>query len=216
MRWIHKAVQVAVFIGFSSANAGSYDDFFQAIVRDDPTTLRALVGRGFDPNSVDEYGHTGLTRALMAESFDAALTLARLPATDVRRRNRAGETGLMVAALKGQAAICQVLLDRGAPLDSEGWSPLHYAAAGNSLSVLKLLLTRGAAVDARAPNGRTPLMMAVLHASEEVAEALLAAGADPRARDRADLGPADLARQAGRDSYALRLDTAAARPPKPR
>jgi ankyrin repeat protein len=208
MRMIRKALQTIVITSIYSAHAGSYDDFFRAVVRDDSRTLQALVGRGFDPNSVDEEGQTGLTRALMVDSFEAALLLARLPTTDVRRRNRAGETGLMVAALKGQVDICRALLERGAPVDSEGWTALHYAASGNSLSALKLLLTRGAAVDARAPNGRTPLMMAVLHASEEVADALLAAGADPAARDRAEYRPADLARLAGRDSYAQRLEAA--------
>lgn len=217
---MRKPRQVALIIAVISmtpfAQAGSYDDFFRAIVRDDPPALTALIVRGFDPNSVDENGQPGLARALMADSFRAALVLAQLPHTNVALRNRAGETGLMLAALKDQAAICRVLLDRGAPADSEGWTPLHYAAAGNSLDALKLLLGRGARVDARAPNGRTPLMMAALHASEAVGEALLAAGADPAARDRADLGPADLARQAGRDSYAVRLEAVAARGRKSR
>jgi len=211
IRCLRTWIQIVVLAAFFPAYAGSYDDFFRAIVRDDPNAVLALVARGFDPNSVDEYGQSGLGRALMVDSFQAALALARLPATDVRWRNRSGESTLMLAALKGQEAICRVLLERGAAADSEGWTPLHYAASGNSLAVARLLLARGARVDAPAPNGRTPLMLAAQHGSEELVDALLAAGADPSARDRREVTAADMATAAGREPLAARLEGLAAR-----
>ena len=216
LRYLRYSFQLIVIACVFSAHAGSYDDFFRAVVRDDPAVIQALVARGFDPNSVDEYGHSGLGRALMVDSFEAALALARLPATDVRWRNRSGETSLMLAALKDQEAICRVLLERGAPADSEGWTPLHYAVSGNSLAVVKLLLARGVRVDAPAPNGRTPLMLAAQHASEEVIQWLLRSGADPAARDQRDWTAADLAEAAGRDSLAARLRNQVARRGAPR
>lgn len=210
MRRFRFIVYLFVFIGVSVSQADSYSEFFRAIVRDDPSTLRSLLDRGFDPNSVDEKGQPAIARALMADSFAAALTLAQAPAFNVKQRNKAGETGLMLAALKGQPQICRVLLERGAPADYDGWTPLHYAASGNSLTVVRLLLERGVRVDPRAPNGRTPLMMAASFAGEEVVAALLAAGADPAARDRNEIGPADLARQSGREWLARRIESAAA------
>jgi ankyrin repeat protein len=117
----------------------------------------------------------------------------------------------MVAALKGEPEVALALIERGAVVNPPGWTPLHYAAAGNSLPALQLLLKHGATVDARAPNSRTPLMLAVLHASEEVIDALLEAGADPQAQERNELTAADLAQRAGRERLALRLAALPAR-----
>lgn len=186
-------IYLYITIGFSSAIAGSYDDFFQALIGNDVRAVEALAARGFDPNTRDEKGQPGIIRALHAESSAAALALAKLPAIDLEARNPAGETALMIAALKGDLAVCETLLARGAAVNHEGWTPLHYAASGNSLPALQLLLARGARVDARAPNGRTPLMMAVLYAGEPMVDALLAAGADRSLRDRQELTAADMA-----------------------
>ncbi|HSV69259.1 MAG TPA: ankyrin repeat domain-containing protein [Methylibium sp.] len=207
---------VIVFGVFSQAHADSVD-FFRAVIRDDPVAVRSQIEAGADPNQVDPNGQTALGRALFGEAYGVALELARHPKLDIGRRNQAGETGLMLAALKGREDICRVLLERGAPPDSSsGWTPLHYAAAGNSLPVVKLLLGRGVRVDPRAPNGRTPLMMAAAFAGEEVVDALLAAGADPAAQEPQGHRAADFARGGGRDPLADRLDAAAARRTKDR
>lgn len=200
-----KLVYTIVLIGFSCAFAGSYDDFFRAVVSNDTRRIERLVERGFDPNARDPNGHPALIRALRADSSHSALTLARLPGLDLEAMNRAGETALMMAALKGDLAVCEVLIKRGAAIDRDGWTPLHYAASGNSLPALQMLLANGARVDARAPNGRTPLMLAASYAGEPVIDALLAAGADPTARDASGVGAAQLAEGSGRDWLARKL-----------
>lgn len=206
-------VYLAAALCFSSAAAGSYDDFFRAVHGNDPATIEALVARGFDPNAPDDKGQPAVMRALDAEAGDAALALARLPGTDVNVQNPAGETPLMKAAMKGDLAVCRALIERGAQVNRRGWTPLHYAAAGNSLPALQLLLAEGARVDARAPNGRTALMMAVQYADERLVEALLAAGAKLGARENNGATAVDLARVAGRDRLAERLaERAAAQP----
>jgi hypothetical protein len=201
---------LVLLLWFSSALAGSYEDFFRAVHGNDPRTVEALVARGFDPNSPDPQGQPALMRALEADATDVAMTLARLPGLDVEARNRVGETPLMMAAMKGNVALCRVLIERGARVDRPGWTPLHYAAAGGSLEALRLLLAEGAAVDALAPNGRTPLMMAAQYADESLVETLLAAGADLRAREKNGATAADLAEAAGRDWLARRLAVDAA------
>lgn len=196
--------------------AGSYDDFFRAVVRDDPDAIRAWVAQGFDPNARDPNGQPAVMRALLAESFSAALGLAQSPGFDPNARNAQGETPLMMAALKNQPGLCRLLIERGAAVDhASGWTPLHYAVSGNSLDVTRMLLAAGARLDARAPNRRTPLMLAALHASEEVIGTLLATGADPNLRDQNGATAADLARAQGRDKLADALERRQLRTPPP-
>jgi uncharacterized protein len=195
---------------------GSYDDFFRAVVRDDPGEIREWVAKGFDPNARDPNGHPAFIRALLAESYGAALGLAQSPGFDPNARNARGETPLMMAALKNQPELCRVLIDRGAAVDhAAGWTPLHYAASGDSLDVTRMLLAQGARIDARAPNRRTPLMLAALHASEEVIGTLLATGADLSIQDQNGATAADLARAQGRERLAQALEERARRAPTP-
>ena len=59
--------------------AGSYEDFFVAIQRDDAATITTLLQRGFDPNTRDPRGQVGLMLALKADTLKAfdALMQAR-------------------------------------------------------------------------------------------------------------------------------------------
>jgi ankyrin repeat protein len=60
---------------------------------------------------------------------------------------------------------------------------LTLAAARNQVCVLRLLLERGAPIDATNDDGRTALQCAVIHGHEDVVAHLLDAGADPTKRD---------------------------------
>lgn len=214
---MRKIVYLIVMIGFSiQSHAGSYDSFFRAVVRNDPGEIREWVDKGFDPNARDPNGQPAIIRALLAESYDVALALAQSPGFDPNARNATGETPLMMGALKDQAALCRVLIDRGAAVDhASGWTPLHYAASGNSLAVTRMLLKEGARIDPRAPNRRTPLMLAAQHASEEVVGTLLATGADPAIQDQNGATAAELARGQGRDKLAIALEQRIRKAPTP-
>ncbi|MED5622007.1 ankyrin repeat domain-containing protein [Ideonella sp. BN130291] len=206
LKWfLRNVVYLLVTASFSFANAGSYEDFFQAIQRNDGRAVQGLLQRGMDPNTRDEKGQVGLYLALRGNAFDAADALLRHPETDVNASNTAGETPLMMAALRGRADWESRLLDRGATLHREGWSPVLYAASGPEPKALALLLDKGAPVDARAPNGTTPLMMAARYGSEASVQLLLARGADPKLRNDQSLTAADFARLAGREALAQRL-----------
>ena len=195
----------AVLLCVSVAKAGSYDDFFSAVQSDDPAPLQALLARGFDPNTVDPQGRSGFAVALRANSGKAAQVLVAHPAFDVNGMNTAGESPLMLAAIKGDLGLTRRLLERGARLDVPGWTPLHYAASGPSSELVALLLDRGAAIDAASPNGSTPLMLAARYGSIASAELLVARGADARRRNQRDLSAADFAAEAGRDALAQAL-----------
>lgn len=197
--WLKFALQGLVALGFSSAFAGSYDDLFVAVIRDDASGLRQLLRQGVDPNSRDSTGLPALSVAIKRESPRAFEVLLAHPAIDVDATNAAGETALMLAAIAGDFEASQQLVAKGAKVQFPGWSPIHYAASGPNTRLVQWLLERGAQIDAESPNGTTPLMLAAQHAPEATVELLLKRGADPRKRNRRGLQASDFAEMGGRD-----------------
>ena len=201
-----KALYLLVLILFSNgvplALAGSFDDFFTAIRQDDDAGIRVLLARGFDPNTVDATGSAGLLLALQTSAMKAAAVLVAWPGTNVEVRNAADESPLMLAALKGELTLCQVLIKKGADVNKPGWAPLHYAATNAHLDVVNLLLEEFAYIDAASPNGTTPLMMAAQYGTESAVKLLLEAGADPMLKNDQGLSAMDFAIRASRNESA--------------
>lgn len=200
------ALPLLLCLAATGAWAGAYEDFFRAVGADDARTVSALLGRGFDPNSLDEHGQVGLYLALREGSARVAEALLQHPDLRVDIANVAGETPLMMAALRGRPDWCQKLLARGSQVNREGWTPLHYAATGPEPKTVTLMLDSGARIDAPSPNRTTALMMAARYGPEPSVELLIARGADPRLRNDKSLNAADFARLGGRESLAERLD----------
>jgi uncharacterized protein len=194
---------------FFPASAGSYDDFFTALKRDDAATVQALLQRGFDPNTPNPEGLDGLYLALKDGSLRAAGALVGWPKTDVDRHTPKDETPLMMASLRGHAGIARQLVARGADVNKTGWTPLHYAATGGHVEIIQLLLDHDAYIDAESPNGTTPLMMAAMYGAPGAVKLLLDAGADPTPKNQVGLTAADFAARSGRGDMAQVLRAAA-------
>lgn len=194
-----KLVYLSATMACFGANAGSYEDFFIAVTRNDGRTITSLVERGFDPNTRGPQGQVGLVAALHGENFAAAEALFARPDIRLDLLNPAGESALMMAALRGEYDWCLRLIARGAPVNKPGWSPLHYAATGPNAKVVGLLLERGAVVDAESPDRTTPLMMAARYGKEDSVKLLLARGADPTRINERNMTAADFARGSGRE-----------------
>jgi uncharacterized protein len=195
----------------SSVRAGAYEDFFHAVGVDDARSVERLLAQGFDVNAVDPKGQPALNLALRDGSSKVAEALWRSPQLDVDRLNAHGENALMMAALRGRVDWMRRLLERGARPHQPGWSPIHYAATGPEPAAVALLLDRGAPIDARSPNGTTPLMMAARYGAEASVDLLLSRGADARRRNDLDLDAVQFALQGGRDFLVERLQRAAQR-----
>src|SRR5688500_2684400 len=73
-------------------------------------------------------------------------------------------TALNAAVALGNLEITVLLIDHGAALEAtwgaSGMRPLHTAASYKQRALVSLLLTRGAKVNARDGQGRTPLLIA--------------------------------------------------------
>ena len=201
-KYLKIVLYLIVLIGFSIVKAGSYEDFFTAIKRDNPDSLAALLNRGFDPNTPSPEGLDGLYLALRDSSLKAAQVLIEWPRTRVETRTPKDESPLMLAALKGHTDLVKKLIERDADVNKTGWTPLHYAATNGHLAVIELLLENHAYIDAESPNGTTPLMMAAHYGSPAAVKLLLEAGADPRLKNQLGLTAIDFAQRANRSDAA--------------
>ncbi len=211
IKYFRYSLYIAVNICVCAAYAGSYEDFFQAVNRDDGEAVKALVQRGFDVNSRNPEGQTALHLALRDQAPRVALALWAVAALDVNALNASGESPLMMAGLRGSMEWAGRLIERGAKVHQDGWSPLHYAATGPDPKVVAMLLDRGAPIDARSPNNTTPLMMAAGYGAEASVDLLLARGANKRLFNDRGLDAAAFAKSGGR---AFLVDRLAAAPPR--
>jgi ankyrin repeat protein len=161
-------------------------------------------------------GNEERVAAMLAE--DRSLAGARAPG---------GETPLIAALYHGHAAIVDLLIEAGAPLDVfaaaalgrqadldarlaedpaalsrmsyDGWTPLHLAAFFGHAALVGHLLARGAGVNTRSTNSmrNTPLHAAVAGGRVEAALALIDAGADVNAPDGGHHTPFHIAAEGG-------------------
>ena len=195
-------VYLVATICFSSSYAGSYEDFFTAIKRDNASAVVNLLTRGFDANTLDPQGFHGLFLAVQEPSPKVADVLIRWPKTSVESRTAKDESPLMMAAIKGHLDLARKLIERGADVNKSGWAPLHYAASSGHLEMMNLLLEKHAYIDAESPNGTTPLMMAAHYGTAAAVKLLLEAGADATLRNQLGMTAIDFANKASRTDSA--------------
>lgn len=155
-------------------------------------------GCGREPGAGDALpGLTPLLIAARNRQEDCALELLDWGADPALADPASGDTPLHYAASFGMEQLARRLMLANAPLDAlahwrsfddelgnyEGCTPLHMAALGNQLDLVWLLIKAGAARDAAVADQRTPLFYAAARGHVGALEVLLAAGADPNARE---------------------------------
>ena len=186
-------------------------DWWSAIHRNDVSAVQSMLLRHTDPNAFNTLGNPALTQAAREQSwgvFDALLTA---PDVRVDAPNAQDETALMYLAILGQTGRAQALIAAGAQVNRLGWTPLHYAASKAQVETARMLIGRGAIINAPGPDGTTPLMMAALSGQPDIVQLLLSAGADPSMFNAAHETAADWARKRNHQSLAAALDAQAAR-----
>jgi ankyrin repeat protein len=127
------------------------------------------------------------------------------PGTDLEAKAANGNTALMMAAFKRNRPAVEALLAKGAKVNQPGWTALHYAAAAGDDEIVRLLLARGARVDAVSPassGGYTPMMMAAREGHDATALVLIAHGADRMRKNAEGLTAVEIAERAGKTRVA--------------
>lgn len=206
---LKKLLCLLALAGLNTAFAGSYEDFFQAVKRDDARAVQQLLARGFDANTLDPQGQSGLANALREPSPKVAQLLIDWPQTDLNALSVQGESPLMLAAIKGERELVEKMIKKGADVNKTGWTPLHYAASAGQIDVMRLLLENHAYIDAESPNGSTPLMMASMYGTQAAVQLLLEEGADPLLKNQQGLTALQFAESANRPNAATMLENAA-------
>jgi ankyrin repeat protein len=162
----------AAFLFAVPVFAGSYEEALDAARLGDTAALASLLDRGIDTDTVNTAGDTLLIIAVREGHAAAVETILRYRPR-LSYRNRVGDSALMLAALHGNEKLVSLLLAKGAPVNHDGWAPLHYAAYNGHLGVLERLLEAGAEVDALTPTRSDVLMLAAYNGHIEVVRRLL-------------------------------------------
>lgn len=185
LRAIRLLVLVVLLLsGTASALANSYEEALSSARLGDTRQLVGLLNKGLDPDTVDAQGNTLLILAARDGHVATVEAILRYK-PDVSRRNRAGDSALMLATLRGDRAMVETLVAAGAPINHPGWSPLLYAAFEGHLELVERFLALGADVNALAPNGSNALMFAARNGHMPVVRRLLQTDIDiERQNDR--------------------------------
>lgn len=173
--------------------------------------VRRLLSAGADVNARNANGGSPLMYAAAGGHAEITRLLISRGA-EVSTRARLGWTPLLVAAATGHTEAVRVLLDAGADVDCRdayGWTPLMRAVSGSDADTVRVLLTEGKPdLEAAEENGATALHIAAGEGQVELVRLLLAAGADPAARDGDGRTPADVAAEANHAAAAALLQGA--------
>jgi len=199
-----------------------YPALHSAARRKDEEILKALIALKADVNARDQDGYTAVDHAVL-RNFSAGIAALAAAGADLDARNTEGFTPLAIAIIEDQYKAAVALIEAGAPVDSAvgdaGLTPLMLAAgkeprrltlgAGisrvekidpkepDTLLITRVLIDKGANVNAVSKSGVTALLLAAAHNNPPIVGLLAEAGADRNFRNPDGKTASDVAQQNG-------------------
>jgi hypothetical protein len=150
-----------------------------AIMNQDPDTLKLLLDRGADPDIADAEGVTPLMNAARTRCL-ACVTALLEHGADVRRTDQHGNTALDVARRAGRTRAAELILAHD---PEKGPAALLIASREGLADIVQVLVENGVNVNATDKDGNTALIAASENGNLAVVSMLLKKGADVRARN---------------------------------
>ncbi|MDR1076181.1 MAG: ankyrin repeat domain-containing protein [Xanthomonadaceae bacterium] len=172
-----------------------------------PEAVMTLLTNGANPRLADAEGNTPLHHA--SRSTDPSVAALLLDAeADIDALNYDGQSALAIACSVGNWRLAKFLLERGATAEPAGGRPALLAAAStedDDPAGVQLLLRHKARIGAVNRDQHTALHEAARAGHPEITSVLLAAGANPNARDNSASTPWLLAARKGQIKVLERL-----------
>jgi len=185
-----------------------------------PSTVAALLARGANPNLTGRSDVSPLAAAAFRGN-DRIVELLLARGAEPDHVDATGKAPIVYAAGRGFASVVRRLLDAGVDakarygndLTALMWAAGHEDGVGATaaVTVVELLLERGAVLDAADNRGRTALMIAAERGDAAVVETLVMRGADRRLCDKTGKTARDLAA----NDFVREKLAASPRPPQP-
>ena len=175
-------------------------------------TIRVLLSARANPNLTNAAGRTPLHLAAGSHDEPGGVAALLSSGADPNRKDGRGDTALHAAVGSGWPAVVGALLDGGADpriTNADGLTALQLFVwdGPDQGRTAAMLVEAGADPDRKYANGDAPLHAAIRRGGSrgkvEVAEALLATGADPCIRDGRGFIPYSVAAEGGAIHRAL-------------
>ncbi len=172
--------------------------------------VKELLQKGADVNTKNEFGSTPFKLAVVGDNVNVVELFLKIGQNPNRESDKAIPDGtpLMSAAANGNVKLLKLLLKYGATPDypTSGKHTALMSAIGHT-EIFEILINHGANIHARDSYGRTVLIWAALHGTEEVVTLLCKMGADPDTKDKGGNTALSDARNKGRARIVELLET---------
>jgi hypothetical protein len=173
------------------------ESLHRAIVAGDLAKVKVVISEGADINAEDAQGATALHWAVKEGNKDIAGLFLGMGASPMAPTKACNWTPLHLAAMEGKDDVVRLLLDKGVPLDGQGFknrAPFHLAVLGGHAETASLLLQHGGTINVKDGEGKTALHHAVVQRRGDLVKLLLSKGADANAPDDKGRTPSTIAK----------------------
>ena len=167
----------------NATNKQKHTALYEACLTRRTGLINTLLKEGADPSIADTSGNTCLHEAVTQSSSKAILLAIIDHGAVVNATNQENETALLVACIKRNTCIINILLNAGADPNiaaTNGNTCLHYAADNDiPQEIVQAIIDHGADVNATNKTNQTALLLAYHKGKADIINTLLNAGADP-------------------------------------
>ncbi len=183
---IKKALITSIFFALTTVEGMRQNDItsnhnnsiMAAVERKDINAVKRLIGSFYDNDTiVDLMSAYANKRSWSKEDLQRYLDpiLKKIKDT-INKRNKKGDTPLVVALREDSQILAEYLIDQGADVNligNNGDTPIYIATKNDNAILVKRLIENGANVDKRNAHGYVPLNIALERDNEVIARYLI-------------------------------------------